>query len=274
MRRLLAAVACDARLQYRNGFYAAAGFVAVALVLLLRLVPDPYVGWLMPMLVLMLVILLQQRQLRQIFPVAGNGREYFRLIGLAVAGVMAMAVPVSVFEVQGQKLLDLSLSGAALLALMIMLVLGRDVWRRDQFCTMMLLMLGTIAAAVLSWFPVAGAWALLPALIVVRRGVERTRPLPERSSAVRATSRLKAPLTAPSARPIADVASGTPRLTPRLNCSRSVARGSVLPCEPPRRPPTVPWFGNASDVVFPTSGITRPFNPHCTPIALAKSRVV
>ena len=27
MRRLLAAVACDARLQYRNGFYAAAGFV-------------------------------------------------------------------------------------------------------------------------------------------------------------------------------------------------------------------------------------------------------
>lgn len=52
MRRLLAALACDARLQYRNGFYAAAGFVAVALILLLRLVPAPYVGWLMPALVL------------------------------------------------------------------------------------------------------------------------------------------------------------------------------------------------------------------------------
>ena len=52
MRRLAAAIACDARLQYRNGFYAAAAFVAVALVLLLRWVPQGYLGWLMPALVL------------------------------------------------------------------------------------------------------------------------------------------------------------------------------------------------------------------------------
>ena len=52
MRRLAAALACDARLQYRNGFYAAAAFVAVALVLLLRWVPQGYLGWLMPALVL------------------------------------------------------------------------------------------------------------------------------------------------------------------------------------------------------------------------------
>lgn len=52
MRRLLAAMACDVRLQYRSGFYAAAGLVAAALVLLLRWVPGPYVGWLMPALVL------------------------------------------------------------------------------------------------------------------------------------------------------------------------------------------------------------------------------
>ena len=39
---------------------------------------------------------------------------------------------------------------------------------------------------------------------VVTRGVESTRPLPVRSSADSATSRLKAPLTAPSARPIAE----------------------------------------------------------------------
>jgi fluoroquinolone transport system permease protein len=52
MRRLLAALACDTRLQYRNGFYAAAAFVAGVLVLLLRWLPVGYRGWLLPPLVL------------------------------------------------------------------------------------------------------------------------------------------------------------------------------------------------------------------------------
>ena len=52
MRRLLAAMACDARLQYRNGFYAAAAFVAAALVVMLRWLPPDALRFLMPALVL------------------------------------------------------------------------------------------------------------------------------------------------------------------------------------------------------------------------------
>lgn len=52
MTRLLAAMACDVRLQYRNGFYAAAAFVAVLLVALLRWMPDEIWAWLLPPLVL------------------------------------------------------------------------------------------------------------------------------------------------------------------------------------------------------------------------------
>ena len=52
LRRLAAAMAGDIRLQYRNGFYAAAAFVAVVLVLMIRWVPREYLGWLMPALVL------------------------------------------------------------------------------------------------------------------------------------------------------------------------------------------------------------------------------
>jgi fluoroquinolone transport system permease protein len=52
MRRLLAALAGDARLQYRNGFYAAAAFVAVVLVVLLRWLPPETLRLLLPALVL------------------------------------------------------------------------------------------------------------------------------------------------------------------------------------------------------------------------------
>ena len=52
MSRLPAAVACDVRLQYRNGFYAAAAFVAVVLVVLLRWLPPETLRLLLPALVL------------------------------------------------------------------------------------------------------------------------------------------------------------------------------------------------------------------------------
>ena len=58
-----------------------------------------------------------------------------------------------------------------------------------------------------------------------------------------------------------------------LDCSFAPARTSLEPCGP-SRPPSVPWFGNASGVVLPMSGITRPFRPHWMPTARAKSRVV
>ncbi len=43
MRRLLATIRCDIRLQYRNGFYAVSAFVAIVLIIILRRLPD--VDW-------------------------------------------------------------------------------------------------------------------------------------------------------------------------------------------------------------------------------------
>lgn len=53
LARLAAAAAADVRLQLRNGFYAAAAFVAVCLVLLLRQLPADTVTLLLPPLVLL-----------------------------------------------------------------------------------------------------------------------------------------------------------------------------------------------------------------------------
>ena len=88
------------------------------------------------------------------------------------------------------------------------------------------------------------------------------RPLPLRSRAVSATSMLNAPLTAPSASPIADVAPGTPRFTAVPVVSLAVARVSAGELFAPVRPLSVPLFGNASPVVLPTAGVTRPLRPH------------
>lgn len=52
MSRLAATLRCDARLQLRNGFYYAGGFVAVAAVLLLRWLDPPGLARLLPALVL------------------------------------------------------------------------------------------------------------------------------------------------------------------------------------------------------------------------------
>jgi fluoroquinolone transport system permease protein len=56
MNRLLATLKCDVRLQFRNGFYYAATFVAVfmavALRQLMRWLPEANLGWLLPGLVL------------------------------------------------------------------------------------------------------------------------------------------------------------------------------------------------------------------------------
>src|SRR5262245_40935726 len=103
---------------------------------------------------------------------------------------------------------------------------------------------------------------------VVTRGVESSRPLPLRSSAVRATSRLNAPLIEPSARPTALLAAGTPRLTD-VGTLGFVDEPATGPCVPPTRPPRLPLFGNARPVVLPRPGSTRPLNPHCTPSARA-----
>ncbi|MGH2354493.1 MAG: ABC transporter permease [Chloroflexota bacterium] len=51
MMRLLAAVTCDVRLQFRNGFYAAAVFVVGALALVVSQLPTLDLGWLLPALV-------------------------------------------------------------------------------------------------------------------------------------------------------------------------------------------------------------------------------
>src|SRR5437870_558044 len=59
------------------------------------------------------------------------------------------------------------------------------------------------------------------------RGFESTRPFPELSIAVSATSRLNAPLTDPSARPIALVGPGPPQLTP-IGCAASALRQRAL----------------------------------------------
>ena len=82
---------------------------------------------------------------------------------------------------------------------------------------------------------------------VVTRGVDRMRPFPVDSSAVRATSRLNAPLTEPSARPTALVAWPTPRFT---------AVGWLPgPCVGPTRPLRLPLLGNARFVVLPSDGL-------------------
>lgn len=53
LRRLVGAMATDVRLQYRNGFYAAAAFVAACLVPLLRRLPDDGLALVLPPLVLL-----------------------------------------------------------------------------------------------------------------------------------------------------------------------------------------------------------------------------
>ncbi len=52
MRRLLATLRCDVRLQLRNGFYYAAAFTALVNVLILHWLPRESVGWLLPALLL------------------------------------------------------------------------------------------------------------------------------------------------------------------------------------------------------------------------------
>src|SRR4029450_4328766 len=103
------------------------------------------------------------------------------------------------------------------------------------------------------------------------RGVDRMRPLPERSSADNATSRLKAPLMAPSASPTALGAPGTPSPTPVPTSFALLALTSdpcvAEPVSPPTRPPREPLFGNARLVVLPMVELTRPLKPHCTPRA-------
>lgn len=51
MSRLSATVACDLRLQRRNGFYLAVVFVAALSVAILRLLPTAAVAWLLPLVV-------------------------------------------------------------------------------------------------------------------------------------------------------------------------------------------------------------------------------
>jgi fluoroquinolone transport system permease protein len=52
MKRLTATIACDIRLQLRNGFYYAAAFVALFWVSALNQVPLENLGWLMPVFIL------------------------------------------------------------------------------------------------------------------------------------------------------------------------------------------------------------------------------
>ena len=83
---------------------------------------------------------------------------------------------------------------------------------------------------------------------VVSRGVERMRPLPVRSSADSATSRLNAPLTAPSARPIAEVAPWRCEVDRRCRVARCAGRSADRPeacCVPPTDRRAMPLFGNA-----------------------------
>lgn len=51
MSRFLASLLCDSRLQFRNGFYYAAGFIAAIWILILHWIPAESVLWLLPVLV-------------------------------------------------------------------------------------------------------------------------------------------------------------------------------------------------------------------------------
>ena len=53
MKRLLSTLLCDIHLQFRNGFYWAAGFVALAWIVILRQLPMESLSWLMPVFLLM-----------------------------------------------------------------------------------------------------------------------------------------------------------------------------------------------------------------------------
>jgi fluoroquinolone transport system permease protein len=52
MKRLIATIGCDIRLQLRNGFYYATGFVALFWMLALSQVPEINLGWLIPPFIL------------------------------------------------------------------------------------------------------------------------------------------------------------------------------------------------------------------------------
>ena len=128
-----------------------------------------------------------------------------------------------------------------------------------------------------NWTPCATSAVWL--FCVVRRGVDRMRPLPLFSSAVSATSRLKAPLIEPSARPIAELR-GDGQVDGGVRRSLGVpAAGIGRPLDgaaagAPTRPPREPLFGNARPVVLPIGEFARPLKPHWMPSARAKSRVV
>ena len=94
---------------------------------------------------------------------------------------------------------------------------------------------------------------------VVTRGVDRMRPLPDRSSADSAMSRLNAPLIEPSASPTALVARRhAPGSTAVPADRRGLARMSVpapRALQAAGRPPSEPLFGNARPVVLPMFGV-------------------
>src|SRR5512145_3143374 len=83
-------------------------------------------------------------------------------------------------------------------------------------------------------------------------GVDSRRPLPFRSSAVSATSRLNAPLIDPIVRPTALLAPGTGRLT------AVPAGGTPVARVPGAVPVRAPLLGKARFVVLPSVGDTFP----------------
>src|SRR5436190_18318365 len=94
---------------------------------------------------------------------------------------------------------------------------------------------------------------------VVTRGVDSRRPLPLVSSAERATSRLKAPLTDPSARFTALGGPFTPRFT-------AAGWQRLAPAVEPDR---LHESGNAHGSRFRAAGLTTPLKPHWTHSARA-----
>lgn len=142
IHRLLPTIACDVRLQARNGFYHAAAFVALCWIVGLHTVPADILAWLLPVLVLSNMLI------NTFYFVAG-----LVLLEKGEGTLMARVTsPLLPGEYLASKVMTLALLSIVENGMIILFVHGTDV-------AVLPLLAGMSAAAAL--YTLAGIWAVV-----------------------------------------------------------------------------------------------------------------
>ena len=170
MSRLLATMRCDVRLQLRNGFYLAAGFVALYWVVLLVWLQHEDLGWILPILVfnnLMIntfyffsgLVLLEKREgtleAQVVTPLRTGEYLASKLVTLTLLGVLENLVITFIAFGPGFRILPLIL-GMVLAALIYCLVGFAVVARYDSINEFLMPSIPVFAAFAIPMLPYFG----------------------------------------------------------------------------------------------------------------------